>query len=178
MYAKPKRGKTAQGEWKDIVNVKDYTQTLRMEKCLWVENVVEVGSQLPPAAAEANDFPSLTSSILEGDISFAHFYVSLSLSLPCRKPGGQCSYVSHHYKSQCSQVYNYHRLLSWNKERGLHMDIYKVNNLVSVSVLSSTNQTIEGGNYVSLDPYNLHIFRVKRSLFSVPYARTFSLNRV
>ena len=34
MYAKPKRGKTAQGEWKDIVNVKDYTQTLRMEKCL------------------------------------------------------------------------------------------------------------------------------------------------
>ena len=80
MYAKPKRGKTAQGEWKDIVNVKDYTQTLRMEKCLWVENVVEVGSQLPPAAAEANDFPSLTSSILEGDISFAHFYVSLSLS--------------------------------------------------------------------------------------------------
>ena len=36
MYAKPKRGKTAQGEWKDIVNVKDYTQTLRMEKCLCV----------------------------------------------------------------------------------------------------------------------------------------------
>ena len=34
MYAKPKRGKTAQGVWKDIVNVKDYTQTLRMEKCL------------------------------------------------------------------------------------------------------------------------------------------------
>ncbi len=34
LYAKPKRGKTAQGEWKDIVNVKDYTQTLRMEKCL------------------------------------------------------------------------------------------------------------------------------------------------
>ena len=35
-YAKPKRGKTAQGVWKDIVNVDDYTQTLRMEKCLWV----------------------------------------------------------------------------------------------------------------------------------------------
>ena len=33
-YAKPKRGKTAQGVWKDIVNVADYTQTLRMEKCL------------------------------------------------------------------------------------------------------------------------------------------------
>ena len=33
-YAKPKRGKTATGVWKDIVNVDDYTQTLRMEKCL------------------------------------------------------------------------------------------------------------------------------------------------
>ena len=33
-YAKPKRGKTAQGVWKDIVNVNDYTQTLRMEKCM------------------------------------------------------------------------------------------------------------------------------------------------
>ena len=33
-YAKPKRGKTATGVWKDIVNIDDYTQTLRMEKCL------------------------------------------------------------------------------------------------------------------------------------------------
>ena len=56
-YAKPKRGKTAQGVWKDIVNVNDYTQTLRMEKCM--------------------------------------------------KPGGSCSYVSHHYKSQCSQGKRY-----------------------------------------------------------------------
>ena len=79
-YAKPKRGKTAQGVWKDIVNVDDYTQTLRMEKCM--------------------------------------------------KPGGSCSYVSHHYKSQCSQVYNYHRLLSWDKTRGLHMDIYKVSDIL------------------------------------------------
>ena len=84
-YAKPKRGKTAQGEWKDIVNVNDYTQTLRMEKCL--------------------------------------------------QPGGSCSYVSHHYKSQCSQVYNYHRLLSWNKARGLHMDIYKVPTCCSCHIM-------------------------------------------
>lgn len=84
-YAKPKRGKTAQGVWKDIVNVNDYTQTLRMEKCL--------------------------------------------------KPGGTCSYVSHHYKSQCSQVYNYHRLLSWDKTRGLHMDIYKVPTCCSCHIM-------------------------------------------
>ena len=43
-----------------------------------------------------------------------------------RNPEGSCSYVSHHYRSHCSQVYNYHRLLSWDKGRGLHMDIYKV----------------------------------------------------
>jgi len=84
-YAKPKRGKTAQGVWKDIVNVNDYTQTLRMEKCM--------------------------------------------------KPGGSCSYVSHHYKSQCSQVYNYHRLLSWDKTRGLHMDIYKVPSCCSCHIM-------------------------------------------
>lgn len=84
-YAKPKRGKTAQGVWKDIVNVNDYTQTLRMEKCL--------------------------------------------------KPGGGCSYVSHHYRSQCSQIYNYHRLLSWDKSRGLHMDIYKVPTCCSCHIM-------------------------------------------
>ena len=51
------------------------------------------------------------------------------------KPGGSCSYVSHHYKSQCSQVYNYHRLLSWDKERGLHMDIYKVPTCCSCHIM-------------------------------------------
>ncbi|CAB4057542.1 Neurotrophin 1 [Lepeophtheirus salmonis] len=75
-YARPKRGRSVSGEWKDIVNVEEYTQTLRMEKCL--------------------------------------------------EPLSSCNYVSHHFKSECSQVYNYHRLLSWNKERGLHMDIFKV----------------------------------------------------
>ena len=52
-----------------------------------------------------------------------------------RQPGGSCSYVSHHYKSQCSQVYNYHRLLSWDKERGLHMDIYKVPTCCSCHIM-------------------------------------------
>ena len=79
------------------------------------------------------------------------------LSDVARKPGGSCSYVSHHYKSQCSQVYNYHRLLSWDKERGeviifisplmfpapniaclrpgLHMDIYKVPTCCSCHIM-------------------------------------------
>ncbi|XP_053638267.1 uncharacterized protein [Cherax quadricarinatus] len=44
----------------------------------------------------------------------------------CMKPGGACSYVSHHYRATCNQIYNYHRLLSWDDGRGLHMDIFKV----------------------------------------------------
>ena len=67
----------------------------------------------------------------EIDFLARNSFILSPFHLPCRKPGGQCSYVSHHYKSQCSQVYNYHRLLSWNKERGLHMDIYKVKSSVS-----------------------------------------------
>ncbi len=35
----------------------------------------------------------------------------------------------------CPQVYNYHRLLSWNKERGLHMDIYKVPTCCSCHIM-------------------------------------------
>lgn len=75
-YARPKKAQNSQGEWKFIVNMEHYTQTLRMEKCM--------------------------------------------------RPGASCSYVSHHYKSHCSQVFNFHRLLSWDKKKGLHMDIFKV----------------------------------------------------
>jgi len=108
-YAKPKRGKTAQGDWKDIVNVNDYTQTLRMEKCL--------------------------------------------------QPGGTCSYVSHHYKSQCSQVYNYHRLLSWNKERGLHMDIYKVPTCCSCHIMGYSYVYPPLNNKVQELPKSPAVFR-------------------
>ncbi|KAF2354090.1 Spaetzle [Trinorchestia longiramus] len=75
-YARPKRARNSKGEWKFVVNMEKYTQTIRMEKCI--------------------------------------------------KPGGACSYVSHHYHATCSQVHNYQRLLSWEKKRGLHMDIFKV----------------------------------------------------
>ncbi|RXG61523.1 hypothetical protein Avbf_12879 [Armadillidium vulgare] len=74
-YARPKRARNSKGEWKFIVNMEKYSQTIRMEKCM--------------------------------------------------KPGGTCSYVSHHYRATCNQIYNYQRLLSWKKERGLHMDIFK-----------------------------------------------------
>ncbi|XP_036144210.1 neurotrophin 1-like isoform X2 [Monomorium pharaonis] len=37
-----------------------------------------------------------------------------------------CSFISENYRSSCVQIYNYHRLLTWDQKLGLHMDIFKV----------------------------------------------------
>jgi hypothetical protein len=37
-----------------------------------------------------------------------------------------CNFISGNFRSECSQVYNYHRLLTWDDVKGLHMDIFKV----------------------------------------------------
>lgn len=42
------------------------------------------------------------------------------------QPLEPCSYLTENFESSCTQVYNYHRLLSWDNERGLHVDIFKV----------------------------------------------------
>ncbi|KAH8302110.1 hypothetical protein KR044_002883 [Drosophila immigrans] len=52
----------------------------------------------------------------------------------CSNPGESCSYLAQSYRSHCSQVYNYHRLLSWDKVRGLHVDIFKVPTCCSCQV--------------------------------------------
>ncbi|XP_055842442.1 neurotrophin 1 [Episyrphus balteatus] len=52
----------------------------------------------------------------------------------CSTPQESCSYLSHNYRSRCTQVYNYHRLLSWDKTRGLHVDIFKVPSCCSCQV--------------------------------------------
>ncbi|XP_025199449.1 uncharacterized protein LOC112597553 isoform X2 [Melanaphis sacchari] len=44
----------------------------------------------------------------------------------CLKPETRCSHVSTKFKSTCHQVYNYHRLLTWDQFSGLTMDIFKV----------------------------------------------------
>ena len=36
-YARPKRARNSKGEWKFVINMDKYTQTIRMEKCLYVE---------------------------------------------------------------------------------------------------------------------------------------------
>lgn len=42
------------------------------------------------------------------------------------KPQETCTYLTDNFRSRCVQVYNYHRLLSWDNVRGLHVDIFKV----------------------------------------------------
>ncbi|XP_068082927.1 uncharacterized protein NT1 [Anabrus simplex] len=75
-YARPKRARATSGQWKFVVNVGDYTQTLRLEMCT--------------------------------------------------KPHDSCSFISENFRSTCTQIFNYHRLLTWDESRGLHMDIFKV----------------------------------------------------
>lgn len=41
-------------------------------------------------------------------------------------PDDSCAYLTDNYRSRCIQIYNYHRLLSWDAQRGLHVDIFKV----------------------------------------------------
>ncbi|XP_025156704.1 neurotrophin 1 isoform X1 [Harpegnathos saltator] len=44
----------------------------------------------------------------------------------CSNPQSSCSFISENYRSSCMQIYNYHRLLTWDQKLGLHMDIFKV----------------------------------------------------
>ncbi|KOB70353.1 Protein spaetzle [Operophtera brumata] len=43
-----------------------------------------------------------------------------------KKPKESCTYLTDNFQSKCVQVYNYHRLLTWDQQNGLHMDIFKV----------------------------------------------------
>uniref|UniRef100_A0A182PPF4 Spaetzle domain-containing protein n=1 Tax=Anopheles epiroticus TaxID=199890 RepID=A0A182PPF4_9DIPT len=44
----------------------------------------------------------------------------------CSTPQDSCTYLTDNFRSRCVQIYNYHRLLSWDAARGLHVDIFKV----------------------------------------------------
>ncbi|XP_076618905.1 neurotrophin 1 [Colletes latitarsis] len=52
----------------------------------------------------------------------------------CSSPQSSCSFISENYRSSCVQVYNYHRLLTWDSKLGLHMDIFKVPSCCSCHV--------------------------------------------
>lgn len=50
-----------------------------------------------------------------------------------------CTYLTDNFRSRCVQVYNYHRLLSWDSTRGLHIDIFKVRRyFMSLTCLAAT----------------------------------------
>ncbi|KAK9498656.1 hypothetical protein O3M35_003237 [Rhynocoris fuscipes] len=53
----------------------------------------------------------------------------------CSKPETSCNYLSEEINSQCIQVYNYHRLLTWDETSGLTMDVFKVPTCCSCRVL-------------------------------------------
>ncbi|XP_046664699.1 neurotrophin 1 [Homalodisca vitripennis] len=55
----------------------------------------------------------------------------------CLKPQQPCSYLADNFKSECTQVYNYHRLLTWDQKSGLSMDIFKVPTCCSCHVHST-----------------------------------------
>ncbi|XP_065284660.1 uncharacterized protein [Dermacentor albipictus] len=76
LYERPRRARNHLGVWKVIVNIGEYRQTMRLEKCL--------------------------------------------------RPNQPCSYVLEKYQSSCSQVYSYQRLLTFEKGKGLHIDIFRV----------------------------------------------------
>uniref|UniRef100_A0A6B2E9X5 Putative conserved secreted protein n=1 Tax=Phlebotomus kandelakii TaxID=1109342 RepID=A0A6B2E9X5_9DIPT len=44
----------------------------------------------------------------------------------CSNAQESCTYLTENFRSRCVQVFNYHRLLSWDNTRGLHVDIFKV----------------------------------------------------
>lgn len=48
------------------------------------------------------------------------------LSLFPSEPGESCNYLANGVASQCVQVFTHHRLLAWDHERGLYLDIFKV----------------------------------------------------
>lgn len=54
-------------------------------------------------------------------IHFIHIFPSFAST-----PDHTCTYLTDNFASHCAQVYNYHRLLSWDAIRGLHIDIFKV----------------------------------------------------
>ncbi|EEB10680.1 conserved hypothetical protein [Pediculus humanus corporis] len=57
----------------------------------------------------------------------------------CMKPKTPCSFVTNHLSSECAQVFNYHRLLTWDESKGLHMDVFKVPSCCSCHIQGYTN---------------------------------------
>lgn len=53
-------------------------------------------------------------------------YLYIIIIVIDRRPKQSCSYLADNLNSECTQVYNYHRLLTWDKMAGLTMDIFKV----------------------------------------------------
>ncbi|XP_011267920.1 neurotrophin 1 isoform X1 [Camponotus floridanus] len=83
----------------------------------------------------------------------------------CSNPHSTCSFISENYRSSCVQIYNYHRLLTWDQKLGLHMDIFKVPTCCSCHVHGyseifpphqkdppmKTKETFPGADFVTIN---------------------------
>ncbi|KAM0731327.1 Neurotrophin 1 [Formica fusca] len=83
----------------------------------------------------------------------------------CSNPHSSCSFISENYRSSCVQIYNYHRLLTWDQKLGLHMDIFKVPTCCSCHVHgyseifpphqtdppTKTKETFPGADFVTVN---------------------------
>lgn len=58
--------------------------------------------------------------------TFIHIIFQIIFHSFFSNPEQTCTYLTDNFSSRCAQVYNYHRLLSWDHQRGLHIDIFKV----------------------------------------------------
>lgn len=60
------------------------------------------------------------------NLSLTHEMIDCLFSPIHRHAEQPCTYLTDNFSSRCAQIYNYHRLLSWDSKRGLHIDIFKV----------------------------------------------------
>lgn len=84
------------------------------------------------------------------NIKLSHLSCCLTLCLVCfvficrfhSNPDNSCSYLTDNFKSRCLQIFNYHRLLSWDNTRGLHVDIFKVSQIAQQNIRTPSTETI------------------------------------
>ncbi|CAD6216307.1 GSCOCT00004458001.2-RA-CDS [Cotesia congregata] len=106
----------------------------RSDYPLAIDNNVEEGFTCPSQVMYARpQLARAASGVWKYIINTGDHTQTLRLE-KCSKPKSSCSFISDNYRSSCIQVYNYHRLLTWDNDIGLHIDIFKIPSCCSCHV--------------------------------------------
>ncbi|XP_008547213.1 neurotrophin 1 isoform X1 [Microplitis demolitor] len=106
----------------------------RSDYSLPIDNNVEEGFTCPSQVIYARpQLARAASGVWKYIINTGDHTQTLRLE-KCSKPKSSCSFISDNYRSSCVQVYNYHRLLTWDNDIGLHIDIFKIPSCCSCHV--------------------------------------------